>query len=114
MMGQKPGMGGATGAQGNPGNTVSAIMKVRNAVELLEQALPHIPMGSPLHTKALKIIKEIVEAIPQQEGGMAGPQQTNLLQLLRSNEQSAPQAMLARLSGQPGGQPPAMPQQQAA
>lgn len=112
--GAPPNLGGANMPQHNPGNAAAAVMKVRNAVKLLEDALPDIPMGSPLHTKALGIIKTILEAIPEEDPNTSGPQMANLLQMIRQQSQNAPNAALARLNPSPQATPPAMPQAQAA
>jgi hypothetical protein len=85
-------------------------MKVRDAVKLLQDALPAMPMGSPLHSKVLGTIKTLLEAMPDEDPNMAGPQMTGLLQLIRQQAQNAPNNVIAKLSGAPQGQPPAMPE----
>lgn len=94
-------------AQGNPGNTAAAMMKVRDAIKLLEGCLSEVPMGSPLHEKILTSVKSLLAAMPDEDPNMAGPQQTNLLQLLRDRAAQAPMAMLGQLGGggpsSPGG-----------
>jgi len=103
-----PGLG-VPKPQGNPGNAAGALMKVRDALKLLESALPEIPMGSEFHTKALKVIGMIHEALPDQDAGASGPQLTGLLQLIRQQSQNAPNAALAHLTpGAPPNAPPMM------
>jgi hypothetical protein len=98
---------GATGPSGNAGTAAEGMLKVRAAVKLLESALPMIPMGSPLHDKILSATKGLLDALPDEDPSMAGPQQTNLLELIRSAAQNAPTAMLSRLAPPPAG--PALP-----
>jgi hypothetical protein len=109
-----PNLGGATRPSPNPGNAAAAVNKVRDAVKMLESALSDIPMGSPLHTKAVGVIKTILEAIPDEGPGESGPQMAGLLQLIRQQSQNAPNAALARLQASPQNAPPMMAPPQAA
>lgn len=101
--------------QGNTGNIQAALVKVKNAAKMLEEALPLIPFGSEEHEKLAKIVTELSKSIgkvgsnPQLEVG-------SMLQAAKNSAQSAPMAAMAKMfSGQQGqGQPPAMPQSQAA
>lgn len=107
--------GAASMPQGNAGNIQAALVKVKNATKMLEEALPLIPMGTPEHEKIAKMIAELSKGLgkasenPQLEVG-------SLLQMAKNNAQSAPMAAMSRMfSGQQGaGQPPAMPQPQEA
>lgn len=99
---------GATGPSGNAGTAAEGMLKVRSAIKLLESALPMIPMGSPLHDKILSATKGLLDAMPDEDPSMAGPQQTNLLELMRSMSAAAPTGMLQRL-GAGGGGPPTGP-----
>lgn len=100
--------GAAAMPQGNHGNIQAALVKVKNAAKMLEEALPLIPFGSEEHEKIAKIITELSKGIgkasqnPQLEVG-------SLLQMAKNNAQSAPMAAMAKMfSGQQGaGQPPA-------
>lgn len=103
---QPANLGGLSAPQGNAGNAASGMLKVRQAIKMLEDALPAIPMGSPLHDKMLSAVKGLLDAMPDEDPSMAGPQQTNLLELLKATQQNAPMAMLARLGG---GGPPGAP-----
>lgn len=104
---QPANLGGLSAPQGNPGNAAAGMLKVRQAIKMLEDALPMIPMGSPLHDKMLSSLKGMLDAMPDEDPSMAGPQQTNLLELLKSSQANAPMAMLARLgaAGGPAGAP---------
>lgn len=87
------------------------MMKIRGIVKQLEEALPGIPVESPLHMKALAAVKSLLDAMPEESQDNAGPQQVNLMNLIRQNAQNAPQAALAKLmqgggGGAPGGAAP--------
>lgn len=110
--GAPPNLGGATAPQGNPGNVISAKMKLRTAVKMIEDVLPSIPMGDPLHTATLKAVSDLLKAMPEDSPDMQGPQTVGLLQMLKQASASAPQSMLAKLGGAApagGAQPPVMP-----
>jgi len=103
--------GPATMPQGNPGNVAAAMMQVKNAVEMLQKALPSIPMGTPLHEKVLKVTGELVKELS--EGGQGGENQAlqlqSLVQMLRSSQQQQPLSALSKLyPSQPPS--PALPQ----
>lgn len=108
---QPPGMGGPM-AQSNPGNALAGIMKVRQAIKLLEETLAMVPMESPLHEKILTSVKSLLQAMPDESPDMAGPQQTNLLQIFRNAAQQAPLQALGQAGGAggaPGGGAPSSP-----
>lgn len=103
-----PNAGAAAMPQGNAGNVQAALVKVKNAAKMLEEALPLIPFGTEEHEKLAKIITELSKGIgkassnPQLEVG-------SMLQSAKNSAQSAPMAAMARMfSAQQGqGQPPA-------
>lgn len=99
--------GAATMPQGNPGNAASAMLEVRNAVQMLEKALPGIPMGSPLHEKIMKVTSELVKELSQGDENQA-LQMQSLVQMMRSAGQQQPISALSRMYPQQG-QAPAMP-----
>lgn len=101
--------GPATMGQGNPGNVASAMMQVKNAVEMLQKALPSIPMGTPLHEKVLKVTSELAKELSQTGGGEnQALQLQSLVQQLRSQSQQQPMSALSKLyPSQPSS--PAMP-----
>ena len=100
--------GAASMPQGNHGNIQAALVKVKNAAKMLEEALPLIPMGTDEHGKIAKMIAELSKGLgkasenPQLEIG-------SLLQMAKNNAQSAPMAAMAKMFGsnQGAGQPPA-------
>ena len=105
-----PNLGAATQQQGNPGNMAQAISAVRNAVRMLEQALPNIPMGSPLHDDVLKVTQSLSKHMQPGEGGQ-GLDLQHLMQMVRSQSQQAPMGALQRMFPQRPNSPPAMPGQ---
>lgn len=103
-----PNSGPATMPQGNPGNSAAAMLQVRNAVQMLEKALPSIPMGSPLHSKIMKVTSELVKELSQGDENQA-LQLQSLVQMMRSQSQQQPTAALTRMFPQTP-QTPALPQ----
>jgi hypothetical protein len=85
----------------------AALNDIRNAVRMLEKALPQIPMGTPVHTGVLKATTDLLKHLPSDEGNQ-GLELQSLLQMARHASQSAPLAALGRMGAPPGG-PPAMP-----
>lgn len=86
-----------------------AMIDVKNALNMLQKALPMIPMGAPAHTEILSFVKKMAEHLTSGEDDK-GLQLQSLLQMARQGAQQPPLAALARMYG--GGQntPPAMPQ----
>ncbi len=82
--------------QGNPGNTAAAMTDVRNAVQMLEKALPNIPMGTPLHEEIMKATSGLVKKLSQGDENQA-LQLQSLVQLMRQKSQQQPMAALSRL-----------------
>lgn len=93
--------------QGNQGNTAQAMSLIRNAVEMMQKALPMIPMGSPLHADLLTALPKISKHMEEGQQNK-GVDLQSLLQMARQSSQQSPMAALNRLH--PGGNtPPAMP-----
>ena len=108
--------GGATQAQPKLGNMAGAADKIKVALQALQEALPAIPMGSPLHTEVLNTIKRLGSKMETGEAQSAPPLQA-LLQMLRQAPQQNQMAMLARMAppgGGAGGGAPQMPSPAAA
>lgn len=107
-MAAPPGTGGVAGPQGNPGNTLAAIAKVRTALLLIQTALPSIPMGSDFHSDLLKTVSNLAKHIP--DVGVGADQQ-QIQQLRLAAQQVAaqqPHAQLAQIAAPPPNSPPAM------
>ncbi len=113
-----PHSGPATMPQGNPGNAAAAMMQVKNAVEMLQKALPSIPMGTPLHEKVLKVTSELVKEMSENgQGENKALELQSLVQHLRSQAQQQPLSALSKLypsQQQPPAMPSAQPSQSAA
>lgn len=115
LMQASPNAGSATQMQGNHGNIASAMVKVKNALQMLQEALPLIPMGDELHTEILNSVKGLSKHLKK---GEESPQLdiASLLNSIKQKTQMAPQAAMARqfAGGAGAGQPPATPQPAAA
>jgi hypothetical protein len=100
--------GGAAQAQGNHGNIQAAMTKIKNAVQLLQEALPLIPMGDDLHTEVLNSAKGLSKHLKK---GDETPQLdiASLLNTIKQKAATGPQAAMARqfAGGAGAGQPPA-------
>lgn len=109
--------GAASMPQGNQGNLQAAMIKVKTAVKMLEEALPLIPFGSEEHSKLAKVIGELSGAA-KKAGDNPQLEMSAMQQMMKNHAQNAPiAAMMKHFSGEMGaGQPPAMsePQQTAA
>lgn len=103
------GLGAATKPQANQGNAAAALIDVRNAVQMLEKALPNIPMGTPLHSDILQVTVKLSKHLKPEEAS-SGLQIQSLLQQARQTSKSAPMQAMARLyPGQDQSSGPAMP-----
>ena len=107
--------------QGNPGNSLAAVAAVRNAVMLLQKALPSLPMGTELHTVVLKTVGDLTKNLPDIGGEGQGQisqlmqviqqlahQQTNRALAAAAQPASAPPVLPPPSMSPPGGQPPGM------
>src|SRR5208282_3403414 len=102
---QPPGGIGIATPGNQMGNQAGALGKVRNALQMLQEALPGLPMGQPIHTDVLAAVKNLSKHMEQHTTGGAtqGPDIQALMQSLKSAAQAAPQAALMRASmGAPG------------
>lgn len=107
-----PGGIGIAAPQPQMGNQAAAMGKVRNALQMLQEALPGLPMGQPVHSDVLSAVKNLSKHIEPGPAGGAheGPDIQALMQSLKAAAQSAPQAALMRANtggGAPGA--PMMP-----
>lgn len=97
---QRPMMGAA--AHGMAG--------VRTALEMLQKALPGLPMGSELHTAVLKAVTDLSRRLETGSGGGDHAGQTQILaQAARENQSNPMAAAMQRMQQQP--QPPNPPEQ---
>lgn len=108
----KPNSGPATAPQAQPGTAAAAMMKIKNAAMLINEALPAVPMGSEFHGELLKLatsLNKILQKVPEQPGAQA----VGLVQGARQLSQMTPaQAALQQMFPSPppqGGAPAAGP-----
>ena len=80
-------------------------MKVQQAVQLLQEALPQVPMGTPLHTKLIKVVSEMTKELGDVKANMQ--QQVQTLMQHMQQQKAAGQQMPPSMAPQPN-QPPAM------
>lgn len=93
--------------QSNPGNLGAAMLDIRNGLELLQRALPNIPMSSPLWKDIHDVVGKLAKHATQQ-GPMSLLNQS-ALQLVRERSKNP---MAGQMAGVMGGSPnagPAMP-----
>ena len=110
MGGARPNIGPVTTPQPNAGNAAAGMSKVRNAIQMLEEALPTIPMGTPAHTEILNTLTKLSKTFSSEGGGgQKGIDLMSLLQSARQASQASPMAALSRMMQPQGGTPPAMP-----
>lgn len=108
-------VGPVTSPGGNQGNIAHATIMIGNGLQLLQQALGSIPLGSPLHSDIMQSVLKISKHMPdagQGGGGHGGLHAQGLQQALRAQAQQAPQlAAMRQMGGGPGtpSGPPAMP-----
>lgn len=113
IAGAPPHAGPATMPQANQGNLAAAMQKVRIGMKALEEALPMIPMGSPLHSKIHKVALDLAKDLPQGDENPA-LQLQSLVQMLRNSSQQQPMNALSKLMpGQQPNTPPATEPQAA-
>lgn len=105
-------LGPHTIPQNNPGNIKGAIEKLTAAAQLINEALPQIPLGTPLHAAALKIATDLNKHLGEAKENAQNTMQTMVqhIQQMRQNP-----GLGALNQGGPPPQPPAMaPPQMAA
>lgn len=96
----------------NQGSAAAAMGKVREAIKLLEMALPELPTGSQVHKVVAGTISSLAKHVPSSEGTQA-IQMSTLRDLQQNAQQAAPLQALMRAmqAGGQQGQPPQMGQQ---
>lgn len=90
------------------GLAADSLSKVRTAVQMLEVALPGLPMGSEPHKKVLDAIQNLSKAVPP-SNEVPGVQMTQLAGLAQANQKSQMLQQLAAAMGQGGAGPPPQP-----
>lgn len=96
---------------GNPGEVAASVSKAREAINILQMALPGFPVASDGHKAVLKAIEQLTKVMPEAE---ASPdlQQNTLRQLMQQAQQNAPMMAAMRALQARGGA--GMPQPGAA
>jgi hypothetical protein len=95
----------ARARQANPpsapglGQQAQSLMTVKQAVEMLQNALPGLGTGGEIHTAVLTAIRALSRHVPQ-GAPTAGVQQTQMQDQLRQLQRNA---LLQRLQAQQGG-----------
>lgn len=100
LMMPPPGPAGpASGPTDNPGAMAEAMSKVREAVNLLEIALPGVTIGTPQHKAVIDAIQKLSKEVPA-SAAVPGVQATTLAGLQENAQKSAVLTQLARSMGQ--------------
>ena len=89
---------------GNPGQAADSVGMVQKAVDMLEQALPGLPAGHPIHKAVTSAISSLSKHAPP-DAGSPGVGRTALMQLLQRAQQQSPMAALLAGRGGAGGMP---------
>ena len=85
-------------ASGNPGQSANALATIREALKLLEQALPQLPAGSDPYKAVYDAIGKVSKHVgPSNE--VPGVQKTQLSNLKRDADQSAMMQSVMRSMG---------------
>ena len=109
MMAPPANVGPVTIPQGNPGNVMQAMQKLQAAYKIILEALPQIPLGTPLHQSVLKVADNLGKHMSQAKEEAQMTAQT-LMQALKSQRNEGQMAALQRAAPpqQTPNQPPAM------
>lgn len=95
----------------SPGASADAMAKVREAIKILENALPQLPTGSEPHKAVLSAIQSVSKHVPASDAS-PGVQQSTLRGLQQQGgKDAAMEAVMRSLGGAggaaaPGGSPP--------
>jgi hypothetical protein len=96
-------LGGVTIPQSNPGNIKAALEKLHAAAQLINDAIPSIPLGTPLHTEVLKMATNLNKHLGEAQEHAQGTIQT----MLQAIQQMRQKPGLGASGGAP---PPPQPQ----
>ena len=91
--------GGAQPTAPGMGTQANSLMQVKQAVDMLQTALPGLGVGSEAHTAVLNALRQLSRHIPQ-GAPTAGTQQTQLQDMMRNTIRNA---LLQRVMAQQGG-----------
>lgn len=90
---------------GNPGEMATAMAQVRQALQILEMALPKLEPGSKQHQSCVDAVSKLSKSFPATDE-LPGIQNTTLMDMARQAKQGAMMRQLMA-SGGGGGAPPA-------
>jgi hypothetical protein len=93
--------GGAVGKQPNLGNQDASVQKIVVAAKALNDAISGLPIGTPIHTKALKLATDANKLLEEMQAEQR-PQSMiqTLMGMARGIHKSAPMQALARIAPQ--------------
>lgn len=97
-------LGPHTIPQSNPGNVMQAMQKLQAAAQMITEAIPQIPLGTPLHTKVMKIASELTKEL----GAAKDTMQQQVQTLLQAVQAAKAHGQNPQIPGPPPNQPPAM------
>lgn len=85
------------------GNQAEAVNQLKIAVQMIQTAMPGLPMGTPIHTAAINALRQLTRHITNT--APLGTQQTGLQDALRNNmrQQLMAQLMQRQQMGSGGG-----------
>jgi hypothetical protein len=92
------------------GTQAQALMTIKQAVDMLQQALPGLGTGGEIHGAVLNAIRQLARHVPQ-GAPTAGVQQTQLQDMLRNTMRNAlmQRIMQQQGAGGSGGPSPSTP-----
>lgn len=94
--------------QSNPGNVLEGMKLIQVALSALTEAMPKLPMGTPLHMKVQKIAMELTKELHEVRETVQ-QKMMSLAQMMAAQRQQQGNPAL-QAAAQPH-QPPAMPPQ---
>jgi hypothetical protein len=98
------GSAGPAGPQtANAGFQADSLSKVREAVNLLNMAVAHLPVGSDEHKTVMRMIQDGAKIAPA-SAAIPGVQKTQLMGLAQEAEKTAMMQQLMRQAATQGGQ----------
>lgn len=96
------GAGAMSVPSGSPGKNANALAQVREALKILEKALPELPMGSEPHQAILKAITNLGKHVPP-SNEVPGVQQTALRDIAAGSGKNAMMDQVMKSLGSPQG-----------
>lgn len=107
LMAQAPAnVGPVSQPQSNQGNVAAGMEMIKNAINMLQQALPLLPMGGELHDSAVNSVKMLSKHVESTQENQ-GLQMSGLVELIKNMSANAPMQQMAAAFPDASGQPPA-------